>query len=214
MPVITSIKQQKNKKRVNVYLDGEFGFGIDLDNFVLLHLKVGQEISEKEVEDIVKKADFQKTLDKLLRFATVRPRSQKEFTDYFRRKKVHLSLHEKLLDKLKHFELIDDEKFAGWWVEQRQNFRPKPKRVLQQELGYAGDVEFVCAMLDDAYSNCVRYLFVIKNCKKVAEPKPEDDEEDVELIEMTISDFRKHLQKGQLSDIEAGYRALDYLNLL
>jgi len=56
MPVITSIKQQKNRNRVNVYLDDEFGFGIDLDNFVLLHLKVNQELTEGEVEEIVKKA--------------------------------------------------------------------------------------------------------------------------------------------------------------
>ena len=53
--IITSIKQQKNKNRVNVYLDNEFGFGIDLDNFVLLHLKVNQELSAQEVEEIVKK---------------------------------------------------------------------------------------------------------------------------------------------------------------
>lgn len=138
MSIITSIKQQKNKKRVNVYLDGEFAFGIDLDNFVLLHLKAGQELSDKKVEEIVRKAEFQKTLDKLLRFATVRPRSQKEFTDYFHRKNVHSSLHDKLFNKLKHFEMIDDEKFAKWWVEQRQNFRPKPKRILRQELRMKG----------------------------------------------------------------------------
>lgn len=138
MPVITSIKQQKNKDRVNVYFDDKFGFGIDLDNFVLLHLKVDQELTEKEIEDIVKKAEFQKTLDKLLRFAMVRPRSEKEVTDYFRRKKVHESLQDKLLEKLKHLELLDDEKFAKWWVEQRQAFRPKPKRILDQELRIKG----------------------------------------------------------------------------
>lgn len=138
MPVITSIKQQKNKNRVNVYLDDKFGFGIDLDNFVLLHLKVNQELTENEVEEIVKKAEFQKTLDKLLRFATVRPRSEKEVTDYFRRKEVHPSLHDKLFEKLKHFELVDDEKFAKWWVEQRQTFKPKAKRVLQMELRQKG----------------------------------------------------------------------------
>lgn len=138
MPIITSIKQQKNKNRVNVYLDDEFGFGIDLDNFVLLHLKVDQELTEKEVEDIVKKAEYQKTLDKLLRFAMVRPRSEKEVGDYFKRKKVHESLHEKLFEKLKHLELLDDAKFAKWWVEQRQAFRPKPKRVLSIELRTKG----------------------------------------------------------------------------
>src|SRR3989304_3884862 len=108
MPVITSIKQQKNKNRVNVYLDDKYGFGIDLDNFVLLHLKVDQELTDQEVIEIVKKAEYQKTLDKLLRFAMVRPRSEKEVTDYFRRKKVHDSITDQLLEKLKHLELLDD----------------------------------------------------------------------------------------------------------
>jgi regulatory protein len=138
MPVITGIKQQKNKNRVNVYLDDKFGFGIDLDNFVLLHLKVDQELSAQEIEDIIKKAEYQKTLDKLLRFAMVRPRSEKEVRDYFLRKKVHESMHEKLFEKLKHLELLDDAKFAKWWVEQRANFKPKPKRILIQELRIKG----------------------------------------------------------------------------
>lgn len=138
MPVITSIKQQKNKNRVNVYLDDKFGFGIDLDNFVLLHLKVDGELTEKEVEEIVKKAEFQKTLDKLLKFATLRPRSEKEIRDYFRRKKVHESLHEELFNRLSRLELVNDEKFASWWVEQRQSFKPKPKRILLRELRIKG----------------------------------------------------------------------------
>jgi regulatory protein len=138
VPIITSIKQQKNKNRVNVYLDDKFGFGIDLDNFVLLHLKVNQELTDKEIEEIVKKAEFQKTLDKLLRFAMVRPRSEKEVSDYFRRKQVHESMHDKLIEKLKHLELLDDAKFAKWWIGQRQSFRPKPKRILNQELRIKG----------------------------------------------------------------------------
>ena len=141
MPVITSIKQQKNKNRVNVYLDDKFGFGIDLDNFVLLHLKVNQELTDEEVEKVVKKAEFQKTLNKLLRFATLRPRSEKEVIEYFRRKKVHESMHEELLEKLRHFELLDDLKFAKWWVDQRANFKPKPKRILKIELTKKGIVK-------------------------------------------------------------------------
>ncbi len=134
MPTITAIKSQKKKDRVNIYLDDKFGFGIDLENFVKLGLKVDQELSDKEIEDIVKKAEFQKTLDKLLRFATLRPRSEKEIRLWLRRKKVHASLFSKLFDRLNHLELIDDEKFAKWWIEQRQSFRPKPKRILNNEL--------------------------------------------------------------------------------
>ena len=130
MPTITSIKQQKNKNRINVYLDGEFGFGIDLDNFVLLHLKVDQQLTEKEVREIVHKAEFQKDLDKTLRFATVRPRSEKEIRDYFKRKNYDALMHDKLIERLKHFDLLDDKKFAKWWAEQRLLQKKSLRRMI------------------------------------------------------------------------------------
>lgn len=138
MPIITSIKSQKNKKRVNIYLDDKFGFGIDLDNFVLLRLKVNQELSDEEVTEIVKKSEFQKTLDKLLMWATLRPRSKKEVDQYFKRKKVHESLEKELLERLDHLKLINDEEFARWWVDQRLEFKSKSVRDITQELRVKG----------------------------------------------------------------------------
>ena len=138
MPSITAIKPQKNGRRVNIYLDGKFGFGIDIENFVKLGLKVEQELSDTEIEGIVKKAEFQKTLDKLLRFGTLRPRSEKELKDWLKRKKVHESLTEELFNRLNRLDLVDDKKFAEWWIDQRQNFRPKAKRILNMELRMKG----------------------------------------------------------------------------
>lgn len=138
MPVITAFRSQKNNNRVNIYLDNEFGFGIDLENFVILGLKVNQEYTEKQIAEIVKKAEFQKTLDKLLRFATLRPRSEKEVKDYFKRKRIHESIHKELFNRLNRLELVDDEKFAQWWVEQRQSFKPRSKRILNNELRIKG----------------------------------------------------------------------------
>jgi regulatory protein len=138
MPIVTSIKAQKNKNRANVYLDGVFGFGIDLDNLVLFGIKLSKEFSEEEIKKIIKKAEFQKTYDKFLKFATLRPRSEKELWDWLKRKKVHESLHKDLFNRLKHLDLINDLEFAKWWVEQRQNFRPKPKRILNSELRIKG----------------------------------------------------------------------------
>jgi regulatory protein len=138
MPIITTIKPQKNGKRVNVYLDDKFGFGIDLENFVTLGLKVEQELSDEDVAEVVKKAEFQKTLDKILRFSTLRPRSEKEIRDWLKRRKVHESLHKELFNRLNRLELVDDKKFAKWWIEQRTAFRPKGKRALQVELRLKG----------------------------------------------------------------------------
>ncbi len=52
-----------------------------------------------------------------------------------------------------------------------------------------------------------------KNCKKVKEPKREFDEF-MEIVEMSLEEFREHLRSGQLSDVELGYLALDHLKLL
>lgn len=150
MPVVTSIKPQKNNRRVNIYLDGEFGFGIDLENFVTTGLKINRNLTNEEVEKIIKKADFQKTLDYLLKFATLRSRSEKEIRDWFRRRDVHKSLHKELFNRLKKLELIDDRKFAVWWIDQRQSFRPKSKRVLEIELRSKGiDKDIISEVLGE-----------------------------------------------------------------
>jgi regulatory protein len=153
MSVITQIKPQKNKKRVNIYLDQRFAFGLDLENYLKINLKVGDELSDKEVKEIVEKSEFSKTFDKLLRFATLRPRSQREVNDWFYRKKVHESMQDKLIKKLEKLGFLDDEEFAKWWVGQRVSFKPRGKGLLRVELRQKGVekdvIENILAELDE-----------------------------------------------------------------
>ena len=86
-------------------------------------------------------------------------------------------------------------------------------RELLEETGYAGKICLVTEYLDDAYSTMIRYCFVITDCKKVAESSREEDEYiDIDLVE--LEEFKKILRSGQMTDVEAGYLALDYLKLL
>lgn len=149
MAIITSVKQQKNKKRVNIFLDEKFAFGIDLENFLKSKLKVGMELEDEQIEKIVNKAEFAKVYDKILRFASLRPRSKREFERWFFKHKVHKSLHARLFNKLKRLEFLDDEKFATWWVEQRLQFKSKSKRELIQELRLKGITKDT---MDDVFS--------------------------------------------------------------
>ncbi len=145
MPIITAIKPQKvsplNKagaNRVNVYLDYKFGFGIDLETFVKLKLKVEQELTDDQVEEAKNLGYFQKILGNLLNFATLRPRSEKEIKDWFFRKKVPESFQEKLISKLGKYDLLGDEKFAKWWVDSRIQFKYKSKKEISFELQKKG----------------------------------------------------------------------------
>ena len=81
MAKITRIKAQKNKRRVNIYLNEKFAFGLDADNFLKAGLKIGQQLSETQVEDLIFKNEFQKLLNKTLRLISARPRSEKEIID-------------------------------------------------------------------------------------------------------------------------------------
>lgn len=138
MPTITSVKPQKRKKRVNIYLDGKFGFGLDLETFMKYHLKVEQELSDAEIENILKESEFRTVYDKLLKYASLRLRSKKEFITWFKKHKVHRSLHKELFNRLKRLDFLDDKRFAVWWIQQRQAFRPKSVRILRLELRQKG----------------------------------------------------------------------------
>lgn len=175
MPIITSIKAQKNQKRVNINIDGSFGFGLDLENFMKLQLKVNQELTQEEIESIIKKGELQKSLDKTLRFSMVRPRSTKEVLDYFRRKEIDKSIQETIIEKIKKLDLLDDEKFARWWVEQRLLFRNKSKKDISFELQKKGIKSSVIKnVLEDAEIDEKKIALQLVNKKMYKWQKFED----------------------------------------
>jgi len=116
-----------------------------------LQLKVNQELTQEEINEIIKKGELQKSFDKTLAFAMTRPRSLKEVKDYFRRKEIDSSLHENILSRLIRLELLDDNKFAQWWVRQRLEFKHKSKKDISFELRQKGiDSQTIKNVLDDS----------------------------------------------------------------
>lgn len=86
-------------------------------------------------------------------------------------------------------------------------------RELLEETGYAGKMQFVTVALDDAYAELVRYIYVVTDCRKVAEQNLSHGEfADVELV--SLDEFREILRSGQMTDVEVGYLGLDFLKLL
>ena len=87
------------------------------------------------------------------------------------------------------------------------------KKELLEETGYIGEIKFVGKNYHCAYSTRTRYNFVATNCKKIKEQKL-DKNEFGEIVLISLDDFRKHLRGGELTDVETGYMALDYLDKL
>jgi regulatory protein len=83
--------------------------------------------------------NINKLLQKALKFIAIRPRSQKEIISYLQKKSPKNQEKQKLvLEELSKLGLVNDEAFVDWWLEQRETFRPKGKRVLKMELRFKG----------------------------------------------------------------------------
>jgi len=84
--IITDIEPQKNKNRVNIYLDDEFAFGLDREISYKYRLYIGQEIEKKFIEKILKTDERNKVINSALGYLSYRQRSQQEVFQKLRSK--------------------------------------------------------------------------------------------------------------------------------
>lgn len=132
---ITSIKQQiKQGNRYSIFVDGRYEFS--LSDTLLLENKLvgGQELTAQQLKQLKQLSDYDKLYALVLRYATTRLRSRWEMEYYLQRKKVSPTLSEQILNKLSIIGLLDDEKFARAFVEDRRLLRPSSRRKIMLEL--------------------------------------------------------------------------------
>jgi regulatory protein len=134
---ITAIEpQQKNPQRVNLYLNGEFAFGLAI--VVAAWLRVGQELGEEKIASLKSQDEVEVAYQKALHFMSFRPRSSAEVRQNLSKRGISESLIEETLNRLQSTGQIDDEAFARAWVENRNTFRPRGKPALRMELRRKG----------------------------------------------------------------------------
>jgi regulatory protein len=149
---ITDIKQQKNNpNRVNIYLDGEFAFGIA--RIVAAWLQVGQILDETKIETLQQQDTKEVAFQKALRFISYRPRTESEVRKKLESQGFSESVVGETVERLISGQLIEDERFARSWIDDRSTFHPRSRRVLTLELRKKGVAEeTISTALADATS--------------------------------------------------------------
>ncbi|KXK13495.1 MAG: regulatory protein RecX [Chloroflexi bacterium OLB14] len=156
MKKITAIEPQKNRNRVNIHLDGEFAFG--LARITAAWLKIGDVLSEEKIAELKNKDDGERALQQALLFLSYRARSEKEIRQNLLKHEYAESIIEQTLERLRENKLANDHQFAKTWVENRNTFRPRSKRVLTMELRQKGlDEETVTNAVADVDENALAY---------------------------------------------------------
>ncbi len=137
MKKITAIEvQKKTPSRVNVHLDGEFAFG--LARIVAAWLRVGQELSEEKIEQLIAGDARERAFQQAMLLLSYRARSESEIRQNLRKHEIPDAVIEQTLQRLRGDGLANDDQFAQAWVENRSTFRPRSRRMMAMELRQKG----------------------------------------------------------------------------
>lgn len=163
MHTITALtSQQRRTNRVNVFLDGEYAFSLALD--VAARLRVGDSLSAEQIAALQAADAVVRGKEQAVGLISRRPRSVAEIARYLNQKGYDAAAVDTIVADLQRVDLLNDDAFARYWVEQRETFRPRSHLALRQELMQKGVArDLITLVLADVDEETAAY--------RAAEPK-------------------------------------------
>lgn len=132
---ISAIKQQvKRHDRYSVYVDGKYAFSLSEGALIEQGLASGQELDPQRFKALKEAAGLDKAYGNALRYVAMRPRSEWELKDYFRRKGIDDEAAKQVTERLRDLGLLNDLAFARAWLANRRLLKSTSQRRLKLEL--------------------------------------------------------------------------------
>lgn len=114
---ITDISlQKKDKNRVNLYLDGVFAMGLNMETVVKNKLKIGDYIEENDLEQIAFESEKITAFEKAVTYIEKALKTRKQVATYLSQKGFTDNVIEYAVDKLCSYKYVDDEEYAVLYV--------------------------------------------------------------------------------------------------
>lgn len=162
MSTITKIEEQKNKARVNIFIDDAFFCGLNKEIAIIFGLKEGQTIDEDKLQEAIKSSEAKSAFEKGVEYFSRRQHTRKELIDKLKKKQYSEEAIKKSIEKMEEYHYIDDEMFAKNFVNQNKNLS---NRIIQAKLMQKG----VSKQIIDEYVNLRPEDTEIDACKAQAE---------------------------------------------
>lgn len=150
MGKITEISPQvKDKKRVNVYIDGSFACGLSLETAVKHHLKAGAEIDESRLREIEFDSEKHAAMEKAAAHISKTMKTERELALFLSRKGYGDAVVSFILQKFAEYGYVDDGVYAKTYV--ACHSAKKGARLIRAELRARGVAdEYIDAALAEA----------------------------------------------------------------
>ncbi len=136
---ITKLGVQKNDpERANVFLDGEFAFGVH-QRLILKHgLHAGRTLSPEEEQQITLEDAAEKAYAAALHYVAHKPRTEGEVRQKLSEKEIADDAAEQAVDRLRRLGYLDDAKYAREYVRGRMANKGYGPVRLRRELQKRG----------------------------------------------------------------------------
>ncbi len=178
--VITKLEKAE-KSKVRIYIDEEFAFQLTEKELEKLQLEEGQIILTAQYEKLIEVLIYPKAIDKALSILKFMDRCEQELRLKLSREEYHEDIIDRVIEYVKHYGYLNDERYATSFVKARKN--KKSKLMIKNELkqkGVAKDIihsvfeeEYESEEAEDAEMIAIRKA-IAKKSKDPQALSPED----------------------------------------
>lgn len=151
---ITKIeKQKKDRHRYNIFLEGEFAFGLYEDSILKFGLRTDDELDDEKIKEMKEFDEYGFGKKTAYSYLSYKQRSRKEVEKKLKQKKVSDDTIAKVIELLEKQKYLDDKTYAKNYLEDKLNSKPIGKRLAKLKLCEKGiDKATVDKTIDDNYS--------------------------------------------------------------
>ena len=155
MSTITKILEQKRRpNRRNVYLDGVFAFGCNVNVVARFRLRVGMHLTDEQLRAIQTGEIRQECFDAALSFLKQRLHSRAELRKKLMRREYGPAIIDDVLNDLSRLGYLDDERFARTKaLASSQHKRHGPRRAMVELLKAGVKSDVAQRALADVYQS-------------------------------------------------------------
>lgn len=171
---ITKIEAQRNPSRVNIYIDGEFAFGLDKELVFKHSLKKNQTLEESFIKNILIEDEKRKVIDSALNYLSYRSRSEKELREKLEQKDFNPDHIDEALNYCIDKGYINDREFARSFIKDKININKHGSYRIKYELYQKGISDSIInELIEDSNDN--EYERALKLAEKKVYSYRKDD---------------------------------------
>ena len=131
---ITRIELQRNKNRVNIYVDDLFAIGIEQELRFEYNLEVGMEVDDDFIKNVLKAEEEKKVLNTALNLLSYRQRSEHEIYQAMKRKDCEEPYIHKAIEYCKYHGFLNDRNFAEAFIRDKLHLNKLGVQRIKYEL--------------------------------------------------------------------------------